>query len=421
MDPSAQPDSDDLNGSLKRIHHLGTTTSQLFSRLYKGLNRRSRLQDEIDQQRTANWKLRRKLQEREQEVEWLQAVFASIDEGIILQDMQGRIVLMNNAAYDLLGNEKNFWQSQIKNLFNEYRRIQKVESELVPLGRTRKLEVNGRVLGAHLAAVADSMGIRFGTLIILRDITRDMLAQRLKDGIITGISHELKTPLASMRVASEILLNTPDDQPPNRRMLEMIGRNIDILNRMVIELLDVSEMSGGTFAVHRDPTDLEMLVWDVIHSFEPDLHKAKLDATIMIRDAERMTIPGDAARLKWALGHLIRNAIAYTQPDGRITLRVYPVNGSAPPRIAIAVQDTGVGISETDLPHIFNLFYRGEARTETGTRIDPRGLGQGLFIARQVAEAHDGALTVQSTLYRGSTFTLHLPAEAPVLPEDTPT
>jgi signal transduction histidine kinase len=82
-------------------------------------------------------------------------------------------------------------------------------------------------------------------------------------------------------------------------------------------------------------------------------------------------------------------------------------------KIAIQVVDTGVGISEKDLPHIFERFYRGEPRNTTGKLLDPRGLGQGLFIARKVTEAHQGYLNVRSTPHAGSIFTLVLPATSP--------
>ena len=112
------------------------------------------------------------------------------------------------------------------------------------------------------------------------------------------------------------------------------------------------------------------------------------------------------ARLRWSLGHLLQNSIRYTEGGGHILMTASRTDEDY---IAIQVVDTGVGISDRDLPHVFERFYRGEPRTQTGRLLDPRGLGQGLFIAREVAEAHGGYLTVRSLQGQGSIFTLVLP------------
>ncbi|MGB1286543.1 MAG: ATP-binding protein [Aggregatilineales bacterium] len=413
MPENPVPESANLDENIKRIHHLGTNTSNLFSRLYQGLNQRAKLNEQqalLTASQQNNLQLRRTIADYEQELTQLQAILASIEDGIILQDLQGRIVMVNPAAETILGREQNFWQSELGSWFNEYQDIQQVESELVPMGRSETFKIGEQVLGAQIAAVADSTGQRFGTLIILRDMTRASLESRLKDGVIAGISHELKTPLAAMRVASELLLASPEDAPPNRKMLEMIARNIDVLNRMIIELLDVSEMTGGAFAVEKESVDLESLVWDVIQSFEPDIIKARLDIRLMLRDTERLYIDGDSARLKWAIGHLLRNAIAYNERNGHIVVMLYAGTNDDAGQIHLAVKDNGVGIAEADQSKIFDLFFRGEARTQSGRRIDPRGLGQGLFIVQQVAQAHDGQIALETTLHEGSTFKLAFPA-----------
>jgi signal transduction histidine kinase len=266
--------------------------------------------------------------------------------------------------------------------------------------------MNQRVLGAQVAAVADGAGNRLGTMIILRDLTTDALTERLKDQFITAISHELRTPMAVIKGMSEVILAQGEEGKPNRKLLETLSRNVDILDRMIVELLDISELASGGFNIRREIIALEPLIWNVVNGAFPELKRANHDIAIMLRDKERLTIVGDDPRLRWALGHLIQNSIRYTEEGGHILVTASPTPAD---EIAITVVDTGVGIAEKDLPYIFDRFYRGEPRTPAGKRIDPRGLGQGLFIARMVTEAHGGHLTVRSQAGQGSIFTLTLP------------
>jgi two-component system sensor histidine kinase ResE len=248
---------------------------------------------------------------------------------------------------------------------------------------------------------------------MLRDVTRDAISDRLKDQFVTHMSHELRTPLTAIKGMSEVLLAMPEDRPPNRKFLEAISRNAAILDRMIVELLDISEIGAGSFAVREQDVDLPALVIKVILGLRSRIEKAELQLSFAVTNARRLTLLGDDRRLQWAIGHLIDNAIKYTEPGGEILVQVGRIrDGYA----LVEVSDTGVGISPRDLPHIFERFYRGEARTPDGRVIDPRGLGQGLFVARAVAEAHGGYLSVATALGEGSTFTMALPLQRPATP-----
>jgi signal transduction histidine kinase len=419
MTQPQNPAQDDPGGILQRVHQLGSATESLFSRIYSGLGKRDKLAEAeaaLNETRhkarmvaTRNKKLRQMLQQRTLEAKRLHAILARISEGIIMQDNEGRIVMMNDAASDLIGSQRNFWKSDLGTLFNERRDLQTIGSELAPLGEAERVQVDNRILSVQLAAIADASDNRMGTLMILRDVTRDELSERMKRSFVTHISHELITPLSPMRMASEILLNSPDDKPPNQRMLEMISRNVDILDRMVQEMLDLSAMTSGDFQVKKDDITLENLLWEVVWSHEDDMQEAGLEIPVMLRERPAINaIQGDEKHLRWALTNLIRNAIQYNLPDGHIMLSA-GINRHNDSEIFIQVADTGVGISDDDMRHIFELFYRGEPRTPDGKRLDPRGLGQGLFIARTIATAHGGYLYAESAPGEGSVFTLTLP------------
>jgi PAS domain S-box-containing protein len=399
-------DPQELGGNLNRVNQLGRTTEQLFSRLYRGLRRRSSETDPNKQLSERNRQLQRALKRRDLEIDRLNSILASIDEGIIVQDLEGRIILVNAAAHKLIGSRKDIWESEIGSLFNAYQDVTNVEGEIVPVGEPTRIQINNMIIGAQVAAVANSKGERVGTMVVLRDVTRDALAERLKDQFATAISHELRTPMAVIKGMSDVIMGQPADRPPKRQFLETLSRNVDILDRMIVELLDISEMTADAFSIRRDPVNVEAMIWNVVHGVTPEVKRSQLDVGVMARDTDRMQILGDDQRLRWALGHLLQNAIRYTEPNGHIIITASLNNN----QVTIQVIDTGVGISKKDLPHIFDRFYRGEPRTSSGKLLDPRGLGQGLFVARSVAEAHGGYLSVHSEVGRGSVFTMVLPA-----------
>jgi len=169
----------------------------------------------------------------------------------------------------------------------------------------------------------------------------------------------------------------------------------------------MSELSSDNFSIRDELLNLEELLWNVVNGQTPEFRRAQLDVSVLVRGAASLSVRGDDQRLRWAFGHLLQNAIHYTEAGGHILITVAP---SEMDRLSIQFVDTGVGISEKDLPRVFERFYRGEARNPSGKLLDPRGLGQGLFIARRVLEAHSGYVTVSSGRGQGSIFTVVMPA-----------
>ncbi|MCS7072258.1 MAG: HAMP domain-containing histidine kinase, partial [Anaerolinea sp.] len=308
-------------------------------------------------------------------------------------------------ARELLGGIKAFWESELGTLFNQYRDVEPVEGDIVPLSQPVRVQVNNRIIGAQIAAISDN-GRRLGTLIVLRDVTRDTISERMKDQFITAISHELRTPMTIIKGVADLVAEQSLTGKPDRKLLETLTRNVDILDRMIVELLDIAELSDDDFSIRQDSVDLEALLWSVVEGLRPETLRAGVKISIMVRDQGRLALKGDEQKLRWAFGHVLQNSIRYTEPGGLVIVTVSQASDEA---LAVTILDTGVGISERDLPHIFDRFYRGEPRTASGSLLDPRGLGQGLYIARKVFEAHSGYIRVQSKVGQGSLFTITLP------------
>lgn len=405
-----------LNGLVGVVDDFGTAANTLFRRIYNSLTRRQKSKILVDTEALRRAQaharaLQIRVKTQNIEIARLTAILAAIDEGVVMQDTEGRIILMNEAARRIIGGTRAFWDSPLGQLFRK--KIQETvaytpELQIQPLGKPERVTVNNQVIGASVALVYSGRGEVLGTLLVLRDIYDDELPDRLKNSFITQMSHELLTPLTSIKGFSDLLLSVPDGRPINRQFLEKISSNVAIMNRMIVELLDISEISEGSFSVRKQPVQLDEQVCTVLQGLEPRIRKAGVKTSLMVVNHRNIGVLGDAARLQWALGHLIDNAINYTPTGGEIIIQIGQVRDN---HLHIKISDSGTGISSRDLPRIFDRFYRGEARTKDGKLVDPRGLGQGLFVAKAVIEAHGGYISVASLPGEGSTFTVTLPVQ----------
>jgi two-component system phosphate regulon sensor histidine kinase PhoR len=396
-------------GLVRILEDLGRATEGVFSRLYGALTARDKVVVDAEALRRYQARaesIRDHARRQAIEIARLTGILGTIEEGVIMQAPDGRVILMNEAARQLLGSAQNLWRSELGQMFREAHHLPPIDNQMQMVGESRRVTVNNRVLGVRLAAINDKGGVHLGTVMLLRDVSQEMVSNRLKDSFIAQMSHELRTPLTAIKGASDVLLNTPEGMPPQRRFLEAITRNVATLDRMVVELLDISEISGGSFQVRQDHLDLDEVTFTVLKGFEPAIVDHHLHATSMVTNPRALHILGDNRRLQWALGHLVDNAIKYTLPGGNIYIQLGKVRNN---RVMIEVSDTGVGIQPQDLPRIFERFYRGQPRTPEGRVLDPRGLGQGLFIAEAVIQAHGGYISVASVPGEGSTFTVELP------------
>ena len=382
-----------------------------FERIYRSVSHNRKViveREKVRQWRSQSKAYQKRIRVQNLELAQLTGVLAAVNEGVILQNTAGHIVLMNAVAREYLGSLTNFWESELGQLFRKFVNPQSnpmVAGLIDPLIEPQRVELGRRTLGISLAAVYSAEGDILGTVMLLSDVATDALADKLKTSFITQMSHELLTPLTSIKGMSDLMLSLPEGRPPNRRFMETISRNVAIMDRMVVELLDITEISSGSFTIRQEYLNLAEQIDYILQGFAPQIKKANANLTLLVGRKSTLRFRGDERRIQWAIGHLIDNAIKYTEEGGfiRVELR------TREDELLIKIRDTGVGISNKDLPHIFDRFYRGQAWTPDGKLIDPRGLGQGLYVAKSVTEAHNGTLSVASKLGQGTTFTLTLP------------
>jgi signal transduction histidine kinase len=222
---------------------------------------------------------------------------------------------------------------------------------------------------------------------------------RLKDEFIAAVSHELRTPLTSIIGYIELLEEEGVDGPNTGRFAEVIGRNAEQLLRLVGDLLFLSRMRSGKLALELQGIDLAEVAAEAVAEARPDARLKHID--MVLSPAPVPPFAADPGRIGQLLGNLLSNAVKFTGDGGRIEVRTAVADGQA----VLTVADTGMGIPAADLERIFERFYR----TAAATRQVIPGTGLGLAIARAIADAHNGAITAQSTDGQGSTFTVRLP------------
>lgn len=337
----------------------------------------------------------------------LRAILASIGDGVILEDAEGNFIPLNAAAKHILDElASNFMLGPLKEL--PVTNARPGDNASNPwLVDSRRFQVGNKMLSAHSAIVRNEEGQRLGTVIVLRDVTAEVEAERLKDAFIAHVSHELRTPLTAIRGYSNLLLVGAGGQlsEQQKSFLQTIAHHTEALIAMIGTLLDFSEMeAGGRLALRKRPISIASLAKEVVREWQPRIKENGLNFRMEIPD-HLPPIMADSERLRWAIINLLRNASQYTPQGGTITLRI----SSHDNWVVLEVADTGVGIPPEVQKHLFTRFYRGIPTADDNVR----GLGLGLYITRAIVEAHGGHIQVTSAPGAGSTFTIYLP-----LPEE---
>jgi signal transduction histidine kinase len=226
-------------------------------------------------------------------------------------------------------------------------------------------------------------------------------ANRLKDEFVSIVSHELRTPLNAILGWTSMLMRGIVDPPVATRALQSVHDNATRQARLIEELLDFSRVSSGRLALAREDIDMRDLIRGVVESLIPETVAKGVSLELDHVPAVRVT--GDLRRLEQVFFNLLGNALKFTPEGGRIVVSVRRHEG----HVEVQVTDTGRGIPREFLPFVFERFRQGDSMADR----EHGGLGLGLSIARQLVEAHDGEIRVDSPgANRGSTFTVKLPA-----------
>ncbi len=333
--------------------------------------------------------------------EALDAVIASISEGLMVLDPDGRIILTNDSLRRLVGSApvdgRYYWEVIRESAFTEMVKTVMASHAAAAV----ELEYAGRVLScsASYLPAADE------TVITLHDITQIARAAELKREFVVSASHELRTPLTAIKGYVETMEETLDDT--NRRYLEIIKRHTDRLTNMVADLLTLSELEEKGSRLSLAPVDVAALAASALRLFARQAQTKGIELRL---EAEPglPAVQADAFKLEQVLINLLDNAVKYTDAgEVKVSLAasLSTPDPSIPRSLVLAVSDTGIGIAPEHLPRVFDRFYvvdKSRSRAQGGT-------GLGLAIVKHIVRLHQGDVTVESTPGAGTVVRVILP------------
>jgi len=341
-------------------------------------------------------------------------IINSMTDGVLVVDKDGSVALLNPAATrflsvaadEVLG--KAVDEIQVETLTHVIKNVLEGESENLS-GVSQEIQVhpNGRevYLRCHAVPVRDEGGALLGGVAVLQDITQLKELERMKADFVAMVTHELRAPVAAIEQQLTVILKGLAGEI-NERQARMLGRAKERakgLLDLVKDLLDLSKIEAGMQVQYMEPVNIGELLTKVVDLMRSQAEQKGLHLEFELESA-LPSVNADAANMEGVFTNLISNAIKYTPEGGRVRV----VGKREGDYIRIDVQDTGIGISEKDLPRIFERFYR--VKTEKTRQIV--GTGLGLSIVKQVVDAHLGTIDVQSVENQGTLFTVKLPVVA---------
>ena len=374
----------------------------------------------------------------------LNAMVASITEGVVMTDRDYRVVVVNPVARQIIGlNDRQEvtifdFIDRLGGKFDIRGRLE----ESVKLDKTMLADdviIGDRSFQIFVSPVKGTIGLNtsevLGGVVIFHDITHDKELEKLREDFTSMMVHELRSPLAAIKMMTQYLdkKKTGKSQKTQGQYNQLIQKNAVSMLNLVNDLLDVAKLESGRFEVHLEPMNIATTIKDKVAFYEPLAKNREIDLQVQLAANLPEEINGDTVRIGQVLGNLISNSLKYTHGGGMVTIQCFvhkkgrswseeaahenirwflpakndPKLQAVPDTVVVAITDTGDGIAAANIPQLFYKLvqFRSRATDEEGQK----GTGLGLVIAKGIVEAHNGTIGVASEESHGSTFYFTLP------------
>jgi GAF domain-containing protein/nitrogen-specific signal transduction histidine kinase len=345
--------------------------------------------------------LERRVRERTAELEaqnaWLEAVLGSTSDGMIITDSDGQIADANRVARMWLYH--SLPPSDVE-------RLRETIRDLAQRAHTKPdavLELSGLDLELSASPIFGEQGsVGPAVLVVVHDVSYLKALDRVKSQFVSNVSHELRTPLTSIRLYASLIQRSTSGS--SERYFEPLDREVDRLSKLVEDILQISRIEAGQLELNRRVVDLNLLTEMAVMSHHILADSRGLTMAYQAANGKTM-VSVDYDKFMQVVNNLIENAINYTPAGGHIQVATECHEKDARPWAVVTVQDTGMGIPEQELHHLFERFFRGSEPQDM--RI--QGSGLGLAIVKEIVELHGGTITVESQVGVGSTFAVWIP------------
>jgi len=332
------------------------------------------------------------------------AVIYSIADGLIMTDFSGRVMLLNRQARNMLDVKQEIDNISLLDYIKDKSIAESLREMIIEKKdekTTKEFRINKRIIEARTDTVKTEKGKNLGILTILHDITLEKQLETMKDDFIHSITHDLRSPMTSIRGFMEILLDGSAGEitEQQREFLQIMDDSSKKLLGLINNILDVAKLESGKIDITLSRVNAGRLVNNIVKALKLRAEKGQI--TLRAKETAKLPdINADAGLLERTIENLISNALKFTPAGGRVSVETEDFED----RIQVSVTDTGEGIPQNFLNKVFDKFQQVE-----NSMTKKKGTGLGLAISRYIVEAHRGKIWVESEPGKGSKFQFYIP------------
>lgn len=364
----------------------------------------------------------------------LNAMVASMADGVLMVDTHNRVLVLNPITQQLLGIKTS--NPSIFEVLDSVADKFDLRTKMEESARKDDIvieddvELGGRFLQILISPVKDKKNSPLGTVVLFHDVTHEKELEKMREDFTSMMVHELRSPLTGIRSIAELLKKdaVKNEKQKYEEFIRLISSNSSSMLELVNDLLDVAKLESGKFEVFKKPADLRQVITQRAESFAASAAEAGIALEQKVLPEVPQTVSFDEIKIGQVLNNFLSNAIKFTPAGGRVAVSAFAcpklqeivaaaqtknvfwqgLGRSAPCTadcIVVCVTDTGVGIAQDEIAKLFNKFQQ----LESSARSEKKGTGLGLVIAKGIVQAHGGEAGVSSEEGRGSTFYFTLP------------
>lgn len=342
-----------------------------------------------------------------QEKEQVSSILSSMADGVITLNRKGEVIVSNPPAERFLGDWRYDRQEKDGNYEDSSdlpEELNEILAEVISTEKEvmRELQIQGRNWVMIMTPLYDQTYVR-GTVAVFRDMTEERRMDKLREDFIANVSHELRTPISLLQGYSEAIVDDIAETKEEKNELAQIIHDESMrIGRLVNELLDLARMESGHIQLNQQLIHVIPFAERIIRKFSGMAKDKNIELKVVNMVTDDLVLL-DADRIEQVFTNLIDNAITHSYMDSTIVIKLETTSD----RFSAYIQDRGAGIPNEDLPFVFERFYKADKsrKREKGKQ----GTGLGLAIAKNIIEAHQGTITVQSKKGEGTTFSFHIP------------